>query len=48
MIMAFGLFMFVYAGGAWEAVIPIGAAIVIVAGIWLTIMMWPRLAPAQA
>jgi hypothetical protein len=42
-IMAFGLFMLINSGGAWEALIPVGATMVIVAGIWLTIMMWSRL-----
>jgi hypothetical protein len=32
-------------GGLWGALIPVGGAIVIAAALWLTAMMWPRLAP---
>jgi hypothetical protein len=45
-IMAFGLLMLINSGEAWEPLIPVGATMVIIAGIWLTIMIWPRLSPS--
>jgi hypothetical protein len=30
-------------GGSWGAIIPIGGVLIILAALWLTIMLWPRL-----
>jgi hypothetical protein len=44
-VMGFGLYMWVRTGDDvhWGPIIAIGGTIVVLATIWLTIMMWPRL-----
>ena len=45
-IMTGALFMELRApGGIWSDIIPVGGMIIIVSGLWLTVMMWPRLTP---
>jgi hypothetical protein len=34
-------------GGVWGGLIPIGGAMIIIAAVWLTFMLWPRLAPRR-
>ncbi len=29
--------------GMWSGIIPVGGVIIIAGGLWLTVMMWPRL-----
>ena len=43
-VMGGALFMFLRSGEqSWEPIIAIGGAIIVLAAIWLTAMMWPRL-----
>jgi hypothetical protein len=43
--MTFALLMFLSGRGeGWEILIPIGGLLVVIAAIWLTVMLWARLA----
>ena len=43
-IMTGSLFMMLSGSESWGALIPVGGLLVIIAALWLTVMMWPRLA----